>query len=131
MVDANILFSALIVENVAHRLFFEEEFELYAPEYLLEEFADHRNEILKKSRRTEMEFDRAMKIMVSRMRMVPLAEFAAFMDQAIRMSPDKDDAVYFAVALAIGGAIWSNDKALKSQQNVKVYSTQELLQMQG
>ncbi len=46
IVDANILFAALIKNNMTTELLFKNIFHLYAPEYLLEEFIDHKDEII-------------------------------------------------------------------------------------
>lgn len=46
-----------------------------------------------------------------------------------KMAPDKDDAAYFALALKKNCGIWSNDKKLKDQDAVSVYSTHELAKM--
>ena len=49
--------------------------------------------------------------------------------EAKEISPDPDDVPYLALALKLGCAIWSNDKELKKQSVVKVYNTQEILQL--
>jgi predicted nucleic acid-binding protein len=66
VVDANVLFSALIRDGVTRKLFFEDRLELFAPEYLFEEFAGHRKEILQKSQRSEVEFGHVMTILRGR-----------------------------------------------------------------
>lgn len=43
-------------------------------------------------------------------------------------SPDPDDKMYFALALKLNIPIWSNDKELKKQKRVKVYTTEELIE---
>ena len=40
---------------------------------------------------------------------------------------DEKDSPFIACALALGLPLWSNDRALKAQQRVKVYSTDEIL----
>jgi predicted nucleic acid-binding protein len=127
VVDANVLFSALIKDSGTRRLFFEERLEIYAPEYLFEEFAEHREEIIQKAHRSEAEFWEVMDILKSRISVVPVSEFEKFMERAQKVSPDKDDAVYFAVAFAVEGAIWSNDGNLKGQKAVQVLSTEEIV----
>ena len=125
VVDANVLFSALIRDGVTRKLFFEDRLELFAPEYLFEEFAGHRKEILQKSQRSEVEFGHVMTILRGRITEIPFAAFGRFMQESRAISPDEKDAAYFAVALAINGAIWSNDKKLKDQNRVKVLNTSE------
>jgi len=126
VVDANVLFSALIKDGFTGKLFFEERLEIYAPEYLFEEFEEHRGEIMQKTNRGESEFWEVIDILKSRINVVPFSEFERFMERAQKVSPDKDDEVYFAVAFAINGAIWSNDRRLKGQKAVKVLNTTEV-----
>lgn len=54
-------------------------------------------------------------------------ELTPFMKKAKLLSPDPNDCPYFALALKLGCPIWSNDKRLKTQYNVKVYSTEDLV----
>ncbi|MAG78609.1 hypothetical protein CL616_04570, partial [archaeon] len=51
-----------------------------------------------------------------------------FIKKAEKISPDINDTEYFALAIALGFPIWSNDKLLKTQKLVKIYSTTELLE---
>ena len=127
VVDANVLFSALIKDSVTRRLFFEERLDIHAPEYLFEEFAEHRDEIIRKAHRSEAEFWEVMDILKSRISVVQVSEFGKHMEKAKEVSPDKDDAIYFAAAFAIDGAIWSNDRSLKGQKAVQVLSTAEIV----
>ena len=126
VVDANVLFSALIKDSFTRKMFFDERLEIYAPQYLFEEFEEHREEIMQKTHRSEADFWEVMGILKSRISVIPVSEFEKFMEKAKKASPDKDDAIYFAAAFAIDGAIWSNDARLKSQKAVKVLSTAEV-----
>lgn len=126
VVDANVLFSALIRDSATRRLFFEEGFELYAPDYLFEEFAKHRIEIMEKTKRSENEFEEMLVILRGRITEIPFSAFGGFMKKAIGISPDRKDAAYFAVAFAINGCIWSNDKRLKDQKSVLVLNIAEI-----
>jgi len=60
---------------------------------------------------------------------IPFEEFEDKYEEAEKISPDPDDVPYLALALKLGCAIWSNDKELKKQSVVKVYNTQEILQL--
>ncbi len=96
-------------------------------EFILEEFGKYKNLILKKTERTEAEFKRFMKIIKERIQLVPYKEFEFLMDEAEEFSPDPKDTEYLALALKLNCAVWSNDKKLKSQNKVKIYSTGELI----
>jgi predicted nucleic acid-binding protein len=47
--------------------------------------------------------------------------------KAYEISPDREDAIFLAAALALHCPIWSNDKQLKGQDGVVVYSTAEVI----
>ena len=53
VVDANVLFSALIKDSFAYKMLFSEEFSLFTPEYIFAELENHEEEILEKTERSE------------------------------------------------------------------------------
>lgn len=128
VVDANIVIAALISPR-GHTadLFFAEGVELYAPEFLLEEIEEHKDEILSKTGFSEQECEQALAFLAGMVRFVPLAEFLQFIPRAREIAPDQDDAAYFALALQQRCALWSNDARLKSQPVIKVLNTFELI----
>ncbi len=67
------------------------------------------------------------KVIAWRVEFVPIAEFKDFLNEAKLVCPDPDDIEYFALALKLGCPIWSNDKALKKQASIKIFSTSELI----
>ena len=129
VVDANILFASIIKEGVTIRLIFTDELHLFAPEFLLSEFSKHREEILEKTYRSEDEFNKLIEVISRRINFVPKEEIDPFMKNAEKISPDPDDSMYFALAMRIGAAIWSNDSRLKNQNKIKVHTTSELIKM--
>lgn len=129
VIDANVIFSALIsTGGKTCDLLFSDEISLFAPEFLKEEFEKHKQEILLKSKLAEVDFELALSLIFSRIKIIPGSEFGSFIQQAKEVCPDPNDAEYFALALKQGCPIWSNDKELKNQKNIKIYSTQELLE---
>ena len=69
----------------------------------------------------------AINLISEKVKFVSAAEYNEFLSMAVEISPDKDAIDYFALALKLNCAIWSNDKKLKEQTKVKVYSTHELM----
>ena len=57
VVDANILFAALIKENITSELLLKREFHLFAPEFIFDEFKKYRDYLKNKSERTDEDFD--------------------------------------------------------------------------
>ena len=124
--DANF---ALLIRGTAksEAILFSVKAELLAPEFMLAEFSNHRQEILAKTHRSEDEFDRLLSMFERRIKPVPQEEFKAFIPQACEaLQANIKDAPYVALALKCQGPIWSEDKALKEQSAVEVLNTEEL-----
>ncbi len=130
MVDANILFAALIKEGSTADLLISDKLQLFAPEFLFEEFRKYEDLILEKTQRSKEEFNHFLEILQEEITIIPQDSITPFLDQAGKISPDPKDTVYLALALAIKSNIWSNDKNLKERQNkVKIYTTDEIIEM--
>ena len=129
VIDANILFAALIKEGKTAELLFLDDLHLFAPEFLLEEFAKHRKTILKKTHRTDREFDKILDVLSARINFIPKEEIMPLMQRGEEISPDPDDSTYFAVALRVGASLWTNDLLLKNQDSIKTYTTSELIKL--
>jgi len=127
VIDANILFAALIKNSKTAELMLEKQIALFAPEFLIEEFGKYRSIILRKMHRTEDEFNRFLKILRRRIRIIKKEEIEPFIKRAIKFSPDPKDSLYFALALRLKIPIWSNDKRLKNQNEVQILNTYELI----
>ncbi len=130
VVDANVVISCLIASGTkTTELFFSEQMHLFAPEILKVEIGKYKEEIIKKSRLDPGNFDLALNILSARINFIPFSDFETFLPKAIAVCPDPNDVEYFAVALKHACTLWSNDKALKRQEEVKVLSTSELLKL--
>ncbi len=128
VLDANILFSALIKEGITRELMLADEIVLFTPEYIINEFLEHIGEIAKKTHVEKHALIDFLKILFkeSNINIIPLDEIRSFIVDAKKISPDPDDVLYFAAAIRIRCGIWSNDKKLKNQEQIPVYSTHDL-----
>ncbi len=126
VIDANVLFSALIKESFSCNLLFSGRFHLFTPEYIFTELEKHKEELTNKTERTTEEFFRLVETLKRRVVIVPLEELVPQFEEAEKLTPDPDDMAYFALALKLNCAIWSNDKKLKEQNKIEVYNTHEL-----
>ncbi len=131
VIDANVLFSALIKESFTYNFLFNNKFHFFTPEYIFTELEKHKKEILKKTERSKEEFFKLIEILKRRIIIVPLEELVPCVEEAKNLTPDQDDMVYFALALKLNCAIWSNDKKLKEQEKIKIYNTHELNKING
>ena len=128
VVDANILFAAWIKEGSTAELLISDKLQLFAPEFLFLEFTKYEELILKKTHRSNEEFNEFLDLLKEHIIIVPKKEITPFVDKAEKISPDPKDTVYLALAFALKSNVWSNDKKLKEGQNkIIVLSTEELI----
>ena len=71
VIDANPLFSALIKDSFTVNIIVSEDVELFAPEFLFDEFLEHKEEILAKTKRTERELNDLVHDLKKVIRVVP------------------------------------------------------------
>ncbi len=129
VIDANILFAALIKESTTATLVFSPFLKLYAPDFVVEEFMKYAELIQKKMKRTNVEFVTIMHMLHQIITVVPKEEYAKWMEEAKEISPDEKDVMYVALALKLRCGIWSNDSKLKEQNKVRIYSTKEMVEL--
>ena len=127
VIDANILFSALIKDSFTVGIIVRDDIELFAPEFLFDEFLQHKEEILRKSRKTTEELHRLLSNVKDLIKTMSEGDVNDVMGEAERISPDPKDIPYIALALKLKTPIWTNDKKLKQQDKVKIFSTEDLL----
>ena len=127
IVDANMIMSLLIAEGSKRKLFFSGRISPVSPEFVLFEIGEHWQEILEKSKLSEEKLKLVLSEVRKALNTLSLSDVKDFMNEALQVSPDPDDAEYFATALKLNCPIWSEDKLLKKQSRVKVLNTPELL----
>ncbi len=131
IVDANVLFSALLAKSTTRKLLFSPHLKLSAPEYLITELEKHLesdSELREKLNQTKEETEVVIHELLHNIETIPAVEYRQLIGQALKISPDEFDAPYFALALHLKLPIWSNDKRLKKQKMVQVHNTWEILE---
>ena len=127
VIDANILFAALIKESVTSDILFRHR--LYAPEFIFEEFKEYKEELKQKTQRTDEDFSQLLDLFERKVILIPKEEIDPFIKRAEKISPDQKDVLYIALALRLHASLWSNDKKLKEKQNeITVYTTTDLFE---
>ncbi len=129
IIDANILFAALVKDGASARLILHERIHLYAPEFILDEFEKYRSVLLEKTHRSDEEYDRVLSIFKKRITLIPKEELSSRMLEAESVSPDKEDSPYIAASLEIGAALWTNDLQHQKQAKVHIMTTKQLLEI--
>jgi predicted nucleic acid-binding protein len=127
VVDANILFAILIKQAITSEIAINSEFELFVPQYIYEEFQKYQELLREKIHRNENDFNETIILIKNIVKTIPKEEIMPYMKRAQIICPDKKDMQYFALAIKLNCAIWSNDKILKQQNKIKIYSTEDLI----
>lgn len=127
VIDSNCLLSALIRPAKSRELICSQKIHLFAPEHILVETANHKADVVEKSGITDAEFDQLMGILMSNINIIPQDEYKHNEGQAKKLVTHEEDIPFMALALAKKLPLWTDDKDLKKQTIVKVYSTTELL----
>ena len=128
VVDANILFASLIKDSLTAELLVSDKLNLYAPEFLFDEFIKYEQYILEKTNRSKGDFEYFLNILREEIEIIPQNIISPFIEEAEKFSPDPKDTVYLACALVIDSKIWSNDKKLKEdQKEIEIISIEELI----
>ena len=128
VVDANELFAALIARGKTLDLFFHFGVEFVAPSFILAEFNKYKKDIIRKSGLGEEDIDSFFFMLKEKIRFFRTSDYGGFIQKAEEVCPDINDIDYFALALKLNCPIWSEDKKLKEQSEVEIFSTKDLIE---
>ena len=128
VVDANVLIATLIKPGIPTKLYFSDELEIFAPKFLLDEIEHNMAEIQQKTRLSVSELDEFFEVLSQRITWIGEQDFKNKKETAEQCCPDIKDVPYFALALHLNCAVWSNEKRLR-QDTIQVYATHELLEL--
>lgn len=132
VVDANILLAAFLKKAITREFLLDSRLNLSAPEHLLLETLRHlqtNTSIRKRVGLSAEEIAVLFLLLTQRIQVFPEISYQPFIKKALALAAHPEDAPYFALALMLKTGVWSNDKGMKDQTAVTVYSTQELLLM--
>jgi len=127
VVDTNIIMSALINDSLTRRLIFNPGFQLFLPDFSLEEIEKYSQEIGEKSQMTKEDFNQLLELILLNFSIIKKEKYHTFLGKAEEICKDEKDAAFLALALYLNLPLWSNDKQIKNQSSVKVYSTEEII----
>ena len=129
VVDANVLFSFFKEESLTRKLITSPELLLFSPTFSLLELDKNKEEVADRAKISFDEYEYVKKVLTNFVRFIPLEKYENKLLEAKETSPDPKDIRYFALALWLAIPLWTNEKRLKRQDKVIVFSTSELLKM--
>ena len=129
VVDTNILFSFFWRDSFTKKLLTSKKFDLISPEMSLKEIKKYSKYIMKKTKIDKNTFTRNYNEMKKFIRFINEKEYFNFLKEATKISPDKADSHFFALCLKNKYHLWSKDSLLKKQNKVKVFSTEDIIEL--
>ena len=130
MLDTNVFLKALIKKSVVRGIILGSIHEFLIPAYLIEETREHMEELEEKSGLSNSEIESVMDALLARIRVVPADKVLSAWKEAegIMERVDKSDIPFVAAALSTDcDGIWSDDRHLRRQDKVKVWTTKDVL----
>lgn len=136
IVDTNIIIAAIIKDSTTRRLLLRFDLELFSPEYLFEELNEHSEEIIRKAKIDEQDFEDFCQVMRRIINLVPKATYTRYLAEASGIIEDENDWPFAAAALSVGDCgIWSNNphftqksKELFDKYNLLTWTTRQLFE---
>ena len=132
VVDANVAISALAKQSITKEVLLYPFIDYYSPDFLLEELAEHEEEIISKMKTDRLGYQKALGIITKKLKIVHRDSYIQYLADANKIigEVDKDDVAYIAVALSIeADGVWSYDPHFKQQEAVRLFSTSELIRI--
>ena len=129
VVDTNVLFSFFRDNPVRFIIINSKDLglNLSTPEYAIDELIRNKSDLSKYSGLNTKELEVAIKAVESFIKTKPAAFFRECEAEASKISPDKKDSPFFALALKLNADIWSNEPRLKRQSRIRTLNSNELL----
>jgi len=130
VVDANVVIAALAKQSITKEVLLYPFIDYYSPDFLLEELAEHEDEIISKMHTDKAGYQKVLDILTKKIKIVRKAAYSQYMNQVREIigKLDTDDEQYIAVALSIDAdGVWSYDPHFKQQKVIRLFSTSELL----
>lgn len=129
VVDANVLFSALIADSTTRELLIELDHQYLAPQFVHTEIRNHRSTIEDKSNVSSSTVDALLDALFDELALINDSDLKPYMDTAYAAigDDDEDDVPYLAAALATNAAVWSDDSVFEKQSTVEAYTTERMV----
>ncbi|MBU2615850.1 MAG: hypothetical protein KKC19_01990 [Nanoarchaeota archaeon] len=127
VVDTNILFSFFRKDSLIKKILESPSCTFHSPFLALKEIEKYSPLIISKTGLSKKDFLSEFKNLKSSVKFHKEKNYKNYVKISEEISPDKDDAEFFALCLVLNLPLWSNDKILKNQGKVVVCNTEEII----
>ena len=131
VIDTNIILSALIRDSITRKIIMESDLRFYFPKISLSEIDKYRNLVIEKSGLSEGGYQRLFNTIKKYLNVVEPHKFEPYLKEANQLMGhiDNKDVVFLALALSVPNSkVWSDDKHFKQQDQINVYTTNEMIE---
>jgi predicted nucleic acid-binding protein len=133
VLDTNVILKALIRDSVVRGIILGSNHEFLIPEYAIHETRKHLDVVAKKSGLSVVEINSVIDVLLTNVRVIPADEVLSKWKEAeeIMARVDEDDVPFVAASMSVNcDGIWSDDKHLRRQGKVKVWTTKDVVGLQ-
>ena len=130
VLDTNVILKALIKDSKVRAILLSPKHQLCLPEHAIEETREHLPTVERKTGLSREEIENALGALLAGVEVVETERSSDAWQEAMRiMGPiDVEDVPFLAAALSTAcDGIWSDDKHLKRQTRVKVWTTKDMV----
>lgn len=130
VIDANVLLAAFGKSAFTRELLLHPRLSLFAPEHLLIETRKHLDRNGALQRRIGLpraQITALFEMLTGSIETVAFEDYNHQISEALQLAAHHEDAPYLALALWKRMPLWSNDKGMKNQSKVKVFTTAQLI----
>jgi predicted nucleic acid-binding protein len=130
VLDTNVILKALIRDSVVRGILLRSSHEFLIPEYAIDETRKHLGMVAEKSGLSESEINSVIDALLVSIKVVPAEKVVSKWKEAgdLMAGIDAGDAPFVAAAMSAScDGIWSDDKHLRRQDKVRVWTTKEIV----
>lgn len=132
VIDSNILFAALIKDSLIRKILFLSDIDFIFPYLMFEELEKYKSKLVEKSKLSNQEFNIILDKIKKRLTLIETEHLIPYRKEAFELVKEIDpkDYLFIACSLYCSNCIfWSDDKALKKQNKIKVLNTLEIIDL--
>ena len=130
VVDANILLAGFMRTAITRELLLDTRLRLHAPEHLIYETRKHllgNSSLRKRIGLSSKQIEEIWFVLTQNIESHAQTDYHKSYASALKIASHPEDTPYLALALDMGIPLWSNDKGMKTQERVRVFTTQEII----
>ena len=130
VLDTNVILKALIKDSVVRGIILRSSHEFLIPEYAIDETRRHLGVVAEKSGLSESEINSVIDTLLTSIEVVPAEKVASKWKEAedAMAKVDAGDVPFVAASISVNcDGIWSDDKHLRRQDKVRVWTTKEIV----